>query len=268
MSESDIEGHPRRRFLQQAAVGGAVAGAMWVTPQVLSTVPAFAVGSACTTASNVNWSSNPPFAQFTPGKATLASGWNVGTFGGTTVGFTMADPAGRLIYGPGGTFPQYDTGVQPTTSDNGFTGFFSMLMNNAAQNDTATLTITFSKKVKTLAFTIIDLTIGGGAGNGYIDQVVLTAYNNYNNVGGTQAKVPIVATSGGTVTVANNTPGTNDVTATGTATPNGATTTRNLAVSIAGPFDALVIQYRQAKNVTSANGTYQYVGLTNLGWAC
>ena len=264
MAELEPDGHPRRRFLQQAAVGGAVAGAMWVTPQVLSTVPAFAVGTACTTSSSVNWTS---FAQFTPGKATLTSGWNLGTFGGTAVGFLMADPNGRLVYGPGGTYPQYDTGVQPTTHDVGFTGFFSMLMNNAALNDTATLTITFSRKVKTLAFTIIDLTVGGGAANGYIDQVVLTAYNNYNNVGGTQTTVPITATpASGAVTV---TTAGNVVTATGTAIPCGANcTNNNLGVSIAGPLDALVINYRQAKNVTSPNGTFQYVGLTNLGWAC
>ena len=162
------------------------------------------------------------------------------------------------------SYPQFDTGVQPTTHDVGVTGFFSMLMNNAALNDTATLTITFSRKVKTLTFTIIDLTVGGAAENGYIDQVVLTAYNN---VGGTQTTVPITATpvtANVTVTTAGNV-----VTATGTAVPCGANcTNNNLGVSIAGPLDALVINYKQAKNVTSANSTYQYVGLTNLGWAC
>ena len=267
-SPDAAEPNPRRRFLKQAAVTGVAGGALWLAPSVVTSAPAFAVGTGCTTGGSVHWAAITP--QGTPGQATLASGWVVGTFAGTVLRFQMADPNGRLIYTPDANFPQFDTGAQPTTTDSTFTGFFSMLMNHAAANDTATLTMTFSKKIKSLSFTIIGLTTGGNAGNGnagngtgYVDRTVLTAYNNFQNVGGVQATVPIVATPGSLVTA---TTASNVVTATGTAAPCSPCVSNNLTVTIAGPLDALTVDYVQLRNTT--NGTFQFVGISDLTWSC
>lgn len=253
-----------RRRLIQVGGAGAVIGATWLAPSVFSLDQAFAATSACAVAGGINWATGG-FTQNQPGKATLTSvsGWNVGTFGSTAVNFQISDPNNRLEYSPTGGFPQYNTGVQPTTTDNSVTGFFSMIMNKAAFNNQATLTMTFSKKIKTLSFKVIDLTIGGGGTTGYIDKLILTAYNG--GTGGT--KVPIVVT-GTNPTITNNSPTANDVTAVATATPNSPATTNTITVAIAGPFDTLVIQYIQGKNVTSANATAQYVGITNMSWTC
>ena len=256
-------GLTRRRVLRAGAVGGAVAGAAWVTPTVLTLDAVSAASACCTGNAGINWAStgaNRPASLNGPANIN-GYPWSVGTFGGVPVTFELTG-SGTSPYSlvfPGGSDL---TGRQPTTQNGGITGIYGLDRQGAQPGTTVTLSIRFSCNVRNLRFTIVDIDRAITGGNNYVDQVVVRP--SLNGVGVSGTYTPADTSPSFTPTTASS--GTVSSTYVGNATTAGNDNAGNLNVVVSGSVDRVDIVYTAAQ--AAGAGTLQEVALGNLLWDC
>lgn len=252
----------RRRLLQAGIVGGT---AVWAAPVIESlSAPAAAASVACSPAGTytLTWAS---YSGTTP-TALNQYPWtttNIGT-SGTAIKFSWSGTTTHLIFS-GAAAPDVNTGVQPTYQTGRQTGVFNIFRNGAAQGENTTLTLEFTKKVRNLSFSLLDI---DDASN-FIDVVTVSAFN-----GGVATSGVYTPTGGGTGCGGNTTPsmtpaaaqtGTGPFTFTGTNGSADNCARGNLSVSVAGPVDQFVLVYG---NNLSPNATTQHISISNIQFSC
>jgi hypothetical protein len=185
--ESLSVGTSRRSILKKAAVG---AGVVWVAPIVLSSTPAFAVGSTCGTVRTFSWPNNPPGGD---GSSANFSNWNAGASNG---GANAVSITGSFV--GGGGISRYDTSVNTI---GGTATNFQISKDNAAVNATAVLTLVFSTAVLGLDFTLLDVDKSTTSNSHYSDEVTVTALTSGNTpVFPTTTQLGVPAGGGGAAT--------------------------------------------------------------------
>jgi|GEM_PF-2492221 len=259
----------RREFLRRAALGGAVAGGLWVAPSVLTLDRAVALGSVpCASVTTFNWISafgggSPSFPNGTGRTVTCATNaaFNV------TMILTLTDTNNQIFspgpYAQGGLTPGATYQVQNASNNGGFTSYFKARMRDGGSPATqVTHTMTFSRPIRNLTFTILDID-ASLSGATFIDRVFAQGFN-----GATPVAFAVLGPGGPGV------PGSN-ITGLGTAASpwTGVGPVADTSTSVAGNVELCFVQPVTVVNVVHLRSlnppgyvSGQHISISNLTW--
>lgn len=285
------KGLSRRDVLRRSAAAGAVAGATWVAPSILTLDAAAACGSVvCTTGTTTfRWSTQYP-TQAALAPANVVQALAATAVGGVTVTPTRSDPAGQNLLSGGhwrirGTASGACSGtteqlwhLTPTPNS-----WLKCRMGDAGTANAAVqTTLAFSQAVRDLTFSILD--IDAVLPNTYRDRVRISG----TTTGGTFGYVVLLQGSGIGVTAPGLGPGN-----TGTATTEffgvgpgaisdcsttntpvidtlgigGSNGGGNLRICITQPVTSVTVTHQRGANNSGTNLVGgQHIGIGDLTW--
>ena len=284
----------RRRILKTSAVGGAVAGAVWTTPAILSIESAYAVGSCPGGSLTFLWSSGGDGTRHTAALNPL-----VGNIGGPTgvdvrVISTAVSASGVASAGLVGDNwmtrsannasypPQINCGSAATTNwPRGNQGsFYSLLMNNTTTNTCTSTGVvgrfvevefgffvpgstTQKINVQKLNFSLYDVDSAGS----YRDQVSVAINGNAVTTPVTLAPTPspqAVATRPGATPTMNQPTNSAVISAISGSSAASNSTNGNIALQFSNGVDVNRVRVRFTDMGAAAPTTIQWVGIGNM----